>query len=366
MKNFSFKNKQTVIKTLIEPIDRKRRFNWERWLFVVLVLGIATYIGQQTYNKFSKVNGQGQVEFATRSVTLPQDVELQDIYVYEGKKVAVGDTLFTYRINFNKEEERPMVAVTQKPIEWLIKEKLNIEKNIQLAQLNKNTYEREVEMKKQELARLKKLVVLGVSNEKASLLTLEQGIEKRLNLVQNESESIKYLQQHLRELKNQEYRIQQSLAKIEQEQISSQNSQLNIVKAFVAPTNGIIETIHFKANELCFKQQKVMDIHQQQEVNVKAYFPLEQVAKIKAGNKVNITFPDGSISKGIIDNIYVSTYALPAEFQAAYEPLARRMVAKVLPLNQSEADRWMNFYKMNVEVSQPIFERGLLARNTLN
>ena len=93
-----------------------------------------------------------------------------------------------------------------------------------------------------------------------------------------------------------------------------------------------------------------MVIHQLENLKIKAYFHQSLYQEIRLGEEVEIEFPDGTIGRGVINNFYVSTYELPAEFQKRYEPVERRIVVDVLPLNLDEATRWIGYYKMAVTI----------------
>ena len=67
---------------------------------------------------------------------------------------------------------------------------------------------------------------------------------------------------------------------------------------------------------------------------------------------LNITFPDGTETKGILRRFYYSTYPLPDEFQKRYEPTTRTVAADIYPVNDADYEHWKAFYKMGVSVSK--------------
>jgi len=119
---------------------------------------------------------------------------------------------------------------------------------------------------------------------------------------------------------------------------------------YVTPVSGEIGQINNSPNEVCYKTKDVMVIHQLENLKIKAYFNQQLYQEIQLGEIVSIEFPDGSVSKGVIDNFYVSTYELPPEFQKKYEPVERSIVVDVLPLDMDEASLWIGYYKMAVTV----------------
>ena len=55
-------------------------------------------------------------------------------------------------------------------------------------------------------------------------------------------------------------------------------------------------------------------------------------------------------SKGKIVHSYISTYALPSEFQKKYEPTERTILVDIEPINVNEAELWRKFYLMDVKL----------------
>jgi len=96
----------------------------------------------------------------------------------------------------------------------------------------------------------------------------------------------------------------------------------------------------------------VLAIHKKSPIFVRAYFNQEDLADVGIGEEFTVTFPDGTVSKGILKNFYYSTIPLPDEFQNRYEPISRAVVGDIYPANGEEARRWKNFYKMSVDVSK--------------
>jgi len=136
----------------------------------------------------------------------------------------------------------------------------------------------------------------------------------------------------------------------------SKLASFNDTLFFISPIDGIISDIFYEANEICYKKEELMSIHQINNATITTYFDLSEVANIKIGDQVDISFPDGSIRKGLIGKFYTSTYALPAEFQKKYEPTERNIVAQVIPLDKKEEQSWRNFYKMDVKIKKKRYQ----------
>lgn len=93
-----------------------------------------------------------------------------------------------------------------------------------------------------------------------------------------------------------------------------------------------------------------MTIHDVEKVFIKAYFDLKDLAHIKKGSIVLVEFPDKTISEGIINKLYISTYKAPTEFQKKYEPTERNILTEIVPLDKEQIPEWGKFYKLNLKV----------------
>ncbi|RMG79670.1 MAG: hypothetical protein D6714_16040 [Bacteroidetes bacterium] len=348
MKAFTFKKRASVISTLKEPpVKPPARFNFHRLVYVAILLGIAGYVGKRIYAGLSEVRGEGQVEFKKQSVTFTDDIEVLKMLVSEGDTIRKGDTLFFYR------KEMPdvlggMADGGTEPVSWVLREKLNLEKEIALKKIKRNRFIQELDFKKDALRHYKELRLLGVSDTEVRLPQIQEEIlstEAQLKVLNRE---IQYLRQHLSRLTDEETTLQN----FEREK----TAQLNQTTAYVAKMDGIIGQINFNEHEVCYEKQDLLTIHKMDEISIKGYFDPQELPHIQRGARVAIRFPDGGLGTGIIHNFYVSTYALPAEFQNKYEPVERNVVVDILPLNELEARRWTPFYKMQVEIVTPRFK----------
>lgn len=343
MKNFSLKQKPAVIKTLMEP-PKKKATNYQQWSWISILLLIAFFSLKRVCLAYAYVHGEGQVELTKQAITFTNDIQVLAIKVAEGDDVKIGDTLFLYQNEWGDDHQNSMAISIAQPIDWVIKEKLNLKKQIKLKGLEANSFARKIAFKNDELSHQKNLVVLGVNQIESTLTSIQSKLidyQTRRNLLLNE---IKVLKRQLAALRAEEKEIKNL-------EIKSNNQREQSIW-YIAKTDGIIGQINFNNNEVCYEKQDVMTIHQADQISIKAYFDPDEVPYVQLGNKLNITFPDGTLGVGIIQNFYVSTYALPAEFQKKYEPVERNVVVDIAPLNPLEKQKWSNFYKMNVAVEK--------------
>ena len=113
----------------------------------------------------------------------------------------------------------------------------------------------------------------------------------------------------------------------------------NILNPDPTSTDKNTTSISFKENTLRFEYAA-------------PFFEQEDIDFFKEGDLMAITFPDGSVSKGIIKRFYYATYPLPDEFQKRYEPTTRTIAADIYPVNDADYEHWRAFYKMSVTITK--------------
>ncbi len=347
MKSFKFKKQASVISTLKEPPSiKKKKFNWQRLGYLLILIAVLGYIGNRFWTGVSEVRGNGQVELEKQMVTFTNDILIDKILVAEGDTVLKGDTLFWYTNELDNDDENLILQGTE-PVDWILREKLQIDKEIALKKIKRNRLAKELKFKKGEYSHQKELVLLGVNRIESKLTYIQEDIlklEAELKAIKSE---IGYLRGYRNQLNNREKDLQKLQV--------GRAQQLLQMAYYVAQMDGIVGQINFNINEVCYEKQDMMTLHKMDEITIKGYFDPQEIQHIQRGGKVEILFPDGGKGTGIIHNFYVSTYALPAEFQKRYEPVERNIVADIIPLNELEARRWSRFYKMEVKITAPRF-----------
>lgn len=347
MRNFSLRERQSVITVLREPPKKKKAFPWQKWTFIAAVIALIIYIGFKAIKNIWVINANGQIEVKKQTVHFADDVTISKFLVAEGTQIKAGDTLFTYTPIL---EDIVSTSVTDfdKSNDWVEKEKLNIQTKIA-----HKTFEIESIIGRinnsSSLAKMKKeMVLLGSVNDKNEYEYLSLDIKKMRLELEGMKKEKKYLQGLL-------YSLNKKAPIPQQKVTTSTRKHTDSKTAFVAPMDGIIGQINFNPNEVCFRREEILTIHKVEDMKIKVYFDPYEMKYLEKGDDVKITFPDGSSSEGFIENFHVATYALPDEFQKKYEPTTRNIVANVHLKNIDERYKLMNFYKMNVRISKSRF-----------
>ncbi len=308
-------------------------------------------------------------------VRLLNDCRVTKYFVHEYDSVRVGDTLFEYiddKDNNDNANSGGNVSVSVSggggaDNSWIEREILNKRDKIASDEAKRKENSSLIKSYEAELERIRASVILGVLPQ------------SRLDVRQNE---IIHLQAENSRLSEEIQETRKIIGQLEADLANSaqapstNNSNVNInaggngagnsessgltdlekkKKYFISPIDGSINRIYTMEFETALRDEVVMAIHKKSPIFVRAYFDQEDLADVGVGEEFTVTFPDGTVSKGILKSFYYSTIPLPEEFQKRYEPVSRAVVGDIYPVNIDEAKRWKNFYKMSVDVSKSKF-----------
>jgi len=301
-------------------------------------------VGRRIYNANMIIFANGQIELPKQTVKFSNDIKILHLAVAEGSNVCAGDTLFSYRIMGDQLDQARLTARTPMSNDWIIREQLNVKKKIEMNRLV-------IEQKRQLLKHLdgsihiKESLLLGGIHEEYNQYSALQDQQMRVQSdIEFHSQEVDVLKKYLKQLyaQNKAYSIMNK----------SELGLYDEIKYFASPMDGVISDVFYKENEMCYKKEEMVTIHQLNNASINTYFDPEEIKYLEVGDVVDIEFPDKSQTKGIISKFFVSTYAVPSEFQKKYEPTERNIVAEVVPLNKKDEDSWNSFYKMEVNIQK--------------
>ncbi len=342
----------SVLRTVDEP-KLKKKFNWDRLLFMILLVLLAFYGIQKVYKKVAQIRVNGQVILDKMSVNFTDPIRIKKMLVNEGDDVAAGDSLFSYVVENNKED--PYLKTYNQydgNSNWFLREKLTVKRQIELKKSEREGIRTLISLKQQELEDLKKRVYLGTELSH-KLEPLKEDIQEYENQIDGLNSEIGVLNSYYATLNAQEkLAFSEENFRIEKE-INARLQFNKLILYYTTPIPGLIGQIEKMENEVCYTSESVMTIHRAGVIKVKAYFSPEHASSIAIGDGVTLRFEDGTESEGIIQNFYISTYPLPPEFQKRYEPTTRSIVADVAPKTDEDVKSWIGYYKMSVQVIKP-------------
>ena len=341
-------------------------------MLLLVLMGLGIYYA---FTKLLYTTAQGQMLYENVDVRLLSDCRVTRYFVHEYDSVRVGDTLFEY---IDERENRDMgngggnvsVSVNSgggKDNSWIEREILNKREKVASNEAKRKENSSLIKSYEAELERIRASVVLGVlpqsrldvrQNEiiqlKAENSRLAEEISTTKSIIsQLESDLASSNSDGLSQ--NNNVNVNASTSNSEDNQISENSGLPDLEKKkkyFISPIDGSINRIYTMEFETALRDEVVMAIHKKSPIFVRAYFDQEDLADVGIGEEFTVTFPDGTVSRGVLKSFYYSTIPLPEEFQKRYEPVSRAVVGDVYPVDKDEAMRWKNFYKMSVAVSK--------------
>lgn len=376
MKSINFKRRGTEIRTLPEE-NRTARRKWDRITYIIILLVLLALGIYYASSKVFYTRAQGQVLYENVDIRLLDDCRVTRYFVHEYDSVRVGDTLFEY-INDNDDDDNGgggngggvSVSVNAgggNDNSWIEREILNKKEKIGSLEAKRKENLSLIKSYEAELERIRASVVLGVLPQ--SRLDIRQNEIVQLKaensrLAEEISETKKILNQLRADLASSgsknggtksSVKINGGRANGSQDTDGDNGGLAELEKKkqyFISPIAGTINQIFTKEFETALRDEVVLSVHKKSPIFVRAYFDQKDLDQISIGEEFTVTFPDGTVSKGVLKSFYYSTIPLPEEFQKRYEPVSRAVVGDIYPVNIEEAQRWKDFYKMSVDVSK--------------
>ncbi len=336
MRPFSFQRKGAIIRTLKEPVIKKKKFNLDRVLYLALILLVLGFLLRYVYKKLAIIEGDGQIQMEKVDVNFTQDIRLLGIKITEGDTVSRDQLLFYYKesvfdndasaILRERKAKEDRLQDVQKLVFEIQQKELKLKAQVQKRNYLRNTKDR-----------FEKFVLLDVYTKEK----LDEVIQQ-LNEAEITTELLRNEIQLLSKLKKMNFSDTSS--------DTQREGKNNYRNNYLSPINGVIGQILKNEQEACYKTENVMTIHNTDVVFIKAYFDLKDINDIKQGQEVKVLFPDQSTTKGRIQKIYIATYESPDEFQKTYEPTERNILAEIIPINDMEKTQWASYHKLNVKI----------------
>lgn len=360
MKNINFHRQESVIRGLSETSKKnkvKKPINWDRIVYIVLLFTALFFIAKYFYTKFALIEANGQVLFQNVSIRNPKDCRIIKYSVEPGTEVEIGDSLFTFM--YENPEMSPvsgygsldfaMKVSGAKDPTWAEKKRFELKTKVKLTYSKLKELQGQLSSYKAQLQRIKNEVILDAMprNRYEDQLRKIQNLELEVDLAKSE---IGILNQSIKDLDKFKSTAGSG------EAIGSGNGGGNggnaNLKTFYSPLKGTITKIDKQPFEVALKTEQILSIHEPTHIFIKAFFEQEDLKSLKEGDIVDLEFPDGTKSQGIINRFYFATYRLPEEFQKKYEPTTRSLSADIIPVDKRDLNTWKAYYKMSVEVTK--------------
>ena len=363
MKSSQFKRKSKAKELEFnqeKPYIKKKRINWGLVIYSVIVLILLFFLGRFIIRNFFYVSAPGQVLYKKFEVQLPAKAQLFKIYKEEGENVSAGDTLFRYAwqdaLNPSNNYSSGYARLNRNRLdpEWLQKEILGIQKDIEQLRIENRGYRDLLGHYQRRLKNIKQGIYLDIYTTKEldnlidKISTLRSKINTNLSEINDLLDYKRSLNSNLASSKERMRRL------MDQNLRFNPDTLRKYADYFISPISGNLTNL-FKANyEIASESEKIMTIHKDNRLIVRAYFDQEDLKHVDTGMEVSVRFPDGSKHKGEVEQLYFATHVLPAEFQKKDADTDRRIAADIKPLKNSDLSAWRSFYKMRVKITKQI------------
>ncbi|HLP13321.1 MAG TPA: HlyD family secretion protein [Flavobacteriales bacterium] len=373
MKTINFKRTDSALRIWDDDPKAKKQINWDRIIYIILLLIILFFGGRYLINRFLYVNATGHILFEKRNIRNVDDSQLIQFFVAEGDSVQAGDTLFSFISDDDNGRDggggggafsnsTPVnVAVSQGGggnDDWKIKEIYNLKKTISSNRIRIAENQKLLDMYIAQKKRIKEQVILDLT-PRSKLDDLDESIKQTDFEIQRLKSETAEAAAFINTLNN--------MNKPEEVKNVTKISNNNKTRAiggssggggdepdyrryYLSPIDGTITKINFQGMEVALKSEIIMSIHKPENIYVKGFFDQSDIGNVAIGDEVHVQFPDGSNSLGRIKRFYYATNAIPEEFQKKYEPITRTLLADVVPINNEELKKWRTFYRMSVKI----------------
>lgn len=352
MKNIYFNRKNGILRNLDEKPKQKKKVNWDKIVYFIVLGLILIFVFRYFFIKTVYVVAPGHVLFKSLSIRVPEDVTIQEFYKFEGDTIVKGDTLFSY-VSYKDEQDafnQSLIGEINhaEPDNWTNKEIYHLKKNIALNNIQIQERQNLIDFYTKEIQVLRNEVILEIT-PKSKVDQMQKDIEKLTLENQSLIKNNQTFQSLINELELL-YLEHTSTANILGGGIGVSGGGAQI-RYYISPIKATITRLYKSNYEVALKSENILNMHEKEDIYIKAFFSQEDIANFQEGDEVTVTFPDGETSIGHIKRLYFATYRMPEEFQKKYESTTRAIAADIFPIENESQIKWKAFYKMNVSVT---------------
>jgi multidrug resistance efflux pump len=352
MKSINFKRQEvTHLKYLEENLGTKKKdgFNWDRIVYLSILALIIFFVLRYFYLSNFYITANGSVYFESVEMSLPEDIRIDQFFVEEGETIQKGDTLFTFLSEssaFGELTEEELTQDKGNESNWQEREAYSLKKSISLNNSQIRADKTLMATYQNQLKRMENEVIVGTASER-DLANLEYQIGKLETSISLKRSENGVLARQLSAI--------QENAIADYDSIVLNEGEVSPYRVFKSPIAGYISRIYREPYEIALKSQSIINIHQADSVHIKGYFEQQDLKYVAVGDIVDVSFPDGKESKGIIKRFYSATVLLPEEFQEKYEPVKRTIAVDVSPAPGADVSIWKRYYKLSVHLTKRTF-----------
>ncbi|HYC87248.1 MAG TPA: hypothetical protein VEB86_18580 [Chryseosolibacter sp.] len=333
MKSTYFSRSSGEIRIIKSPETRKR-FNWDKTIYLFIFTSIIAYLVYYLAERALVIKETGQVQFESLEIQYFKDIQIQKLFVGESDSVMRGDTLFSYHIErgdqFSLSDNR---VEKQQDLDEAV---ARHQGQIRLKEAELFSLKSLLEFTQQEKSRIAKEIYLSVytSNRLDPYVRKEEELKSSIYLLEREIEVMRSITPVIR-----------------QASALSGFSGENTLHYFTSPIPGTVAHIYMTEHETVLESEHIMSLFlPHKNVHIKTFFSSDDMKYLKIGDEVDVVFPDGTKSPGVVKQFFYDTYELPVQFHKYSEDVYKRIEADIEPLNPQDQEKWNASIKLEVVV----------------
>ena len=293
------------------------------FLILLIVVGYLFFLITKRYWYFEEI---GVVEVEKTLISSIDGGRIDNIYIKEGQKLKMGDSIAVI------EASRTDCTVTQD------------------SRIDKLRYEIQNDIVELGVLRAQ----LAATKQTTDDYELRRALELDRGLLR-ESERIKREQE--------KYSIDITLLskqiELKKQQLNDLQKNKNTVsmhrecfsESIVAPFNAIVLAIHKRPKEYTQRGEAIVTLIKHGAlVRIEAYLNRDLLKYIHIGDKLDIEFPDGMKSHGLIKEINSSAYIATERQLDQYKPYESDIRVHLMPIDNQMRDQWLKYDRMEVSV----------------
>lgn len=308
-----------------EP-PRRRGPNLTRRLYLLLLVGLVLYLAFIAFDRLFYLHGWGQVEVEKIAISSARGGRIDALAVREGQQVAPGELVA--RIAAPKRCEPEQDPRLQR---LLMDAQLTQSK---LAVLTGELQRKRAEAREQ--TQLRRALEIDNRNNREARQT---------------AEDIAQLQQEVA-IHSRRLQIERDQADALRLELASKPEPLECLdEELRAPRPGIVSHVSNAPTEVVDRGETITTlIPHDGQVRVEAYLETTDLDGVEVGKPMQVQFPDGHVSAGVIEAVQSSAYRSTQREWDGYTPLSSRVLVHVVPADPDQRQRWASYDRMDVRV----------------
>lgn len=304
------------------PAPRGARLTmWLYGLFLVGIVGLAVWYAVYTYFHYE---GPGQIRVQRTLMSPERAGRIQQIWPDEGDAVLRGDSLMLVE---------PGRACEDGGASIVARTRREGQQQAELFGVRIQNLQQELARKRRELARLRQRKVLELQNTEPRRNQLEQEIYQ----IQDEID---------------ELRLQQQQARASSAALAGVSTNPECAPFVVsAPHSGRVHRLHEDEFSVVDAGAPVMSLTRPSPpVVVLGYLDRDLTGYVQRDDTVSVYLPDGSRTRGVIEETYSTAQDFVDVKYDIYQPYATQLLAEIAPINQRVKERWQELDRVKVDV----------------